>query len=80
MNITKGPMLERYATLIDEQIEVVLEWVNNYVNKPGLLPMQESTEKERLESIKGYITRQINGSITERILNDIKAKKMKAAA
>jgi hypothetical protein len=80
MNVTKGPMLERYATLIDEQIEVVLEWVNNYVNKPGLLPIQEATEKERLASIKAYITRQIETSTTERIRNDIKAKRLKAAA
>jgi hypothetical protein len=80
MNITRGPMLERYAAVIDEQIDVVLEWVNSYVNKPGLFPMQEPTEKERLESIKGYITRQIENSTTERIRNDIKAKKLREAA
>jgi hypothetical protein len=80
MKIAKGPMLERYALLIDEKVEIVLEWVSNYVNCPGLLPMQEPTEKERLESIKGYITRQIENSTTERIRNSINSEKQKAAA
>jgi hypothetical protein len=67
MRVTKGPMLEQFAALIDEDINVVLEWVNNYVNEPGLIDMQEPTEKERLDSIKCYILFRIHNSVTERI-------------
>lgn len=77
MKISKGPMLEQYAKLIGEDIETVVEWVNNYVNLPGLLESQEATEKERLESIKAYITRQIENSVTYRIKAE---KKLKEAA
>lgn len=76
MNITKGPMLERYARMIDAGIDEVLEWVNNYVNKPGLLEMQEPTEAERLDSIKCYILWSLENSTTERI----KARALKVAA
>lgn len=76
MNITKGPMLERYARMIDEDIDVVLEWVNNYVNKPGLIAIQESTESERLDSIKCYILFSLENSLTEQI----KRNKLKEAA
>lgn len=70
MNITKGPMLEKFAKLIDEEIDVVLEWVNNYVNVPGLLEMQESTEKDRLESIKCYILWSLDNSTQARIVSN----------
>jgi len=80
MNITKGPMLEKYARMIGAEIGEILEWVNNYVNKPGLLPMQEATEKDRLDSIKCYILWSLENSSTERIKASIEAKRLKVAA
>lgn len=79
MRISKGPMLEKYARMIGEEIDVIIEWVNNYVNLPGVLPMQESTEKERLDSIKCYILWSLENSTTERIKADIERKRLKAA-
>lgn len=76
MNITKGQMLEKYARMIGEDINVILEWVNNYVNCPGLLPMQEASEAERLDSIKCYILFSLDQSVTERI----KRNQLKVAA
>ena len=67
MKISKGPMIEKFAALIDESVDVVLEWVNNYVNCPGLLDIQEPTEKERMDSIKCYILFRIHNSLTEQI-------------
>ena len=75
MRITKGPMLEQFAALIDEDINVVLEWVNNYVNKPGLIDIQEPTEKERLDSIKCYILFRLHDSVTGRIKASLAEKK-----
>lgn len=74
MKISKGPMLEQYALLIGENIETVVEWVNNYVNHPGEITTQEATEKERLESIKEYITREIENSVTHRIKSQQRLK------
>lgn len=78
MKISKGPMIEKFAAMIDESVDVVLEWVNNYVNKPGLLEIQEPTEKERMDSIKLYILLRIENSTENRIRQSIKAERLAA--
>ena len=79
MNITQGPMLERFARIIDTPVSEVVEWVNQYVNHPELATNPESTEKERLASIKGYINRRITASSDDRIRTSLAEEKRKAA-
>ena len=79
MNITQGPMLERFARIIDTPPHEVVEWVNQYVNHPELATNPEATEKERFESIKGYIQRRIANSSDERIRQSINASRRLAA-
>ena len=71
MNITKGPMLENFARIIDTKPSEVVEWVNQYVNHPELATNPEPTEKERFESIKAYIQRRIENSSNSRIRRSI---------
>ena len=79
MNITQGPMLERFARIIDTEIEEVVEWVNQYVNHPELATNPEATEKERFESIKAYIQRRIENSSNARIRRSIEQGRRLAA-
>ena len=79
MNITQGPMLERFARIIDTEIEEVVEWVNQYVNHPELATNPEPTEKERFESIKAYIQRRIENSSNARIRRSIEQGRRMAA-
>ncbi len=79
MNITQGPMLERFARIIDTPVSEVVGWVNQYVNHPELATNPESTEKERFESIKGYIQGRIANSSDERIRQSINSSRRLAA-
>ena len=79
MNITQGPMLERFAKIIDVKPSEVVEWVNQYVNHPELATNPEPTEKERFESIKAYIQRRIDSSSDERIHQSIASERRLAA-
>ena len=65
MNITKGPMLEAYAMLIDEPIESLMVWINACVNEGW--QGSPKTEKERLEHVKSAITERIDNSINAHI-------------
>jgi hypothetical protein len=65
MNITKGPMLEAYAMLIDEPIESLMVWINACVNEGW--PGSPKTEKDRLAHVKNAITERIDNSITAHI-------------
>ena len=78
MNITQGPMLERFAALIDTKPSEVVEWVNQYVNHPELATTSEPTEKERFESIKAYIQRRIASSSDDRIRQSIATRRIAA--
>lgn len=69
MNITRGPMLEAYARLIDEPIESLMVWINACVNEGW--PGSPDTEKARLEHVKNAITERIDNSITEHIKRSI---------
>ena len=80
MNITQGPMLERFAGIIDTNPSEVVEWVNQYVNHPELATNPESTEKERFESIKAYIQRRIASSSDARIRQSLTADPLRRAA
>lgn len=79
MNITQGPMLERFAKIIDVKPSEVVEWVNQYVNHPELATNPEPTEKERFESIKAFIQRYIANSSDERIRQSIASERRLAA-
>lgn len=79
MKITKGPMLERFAQTFEIDLEEVIDWVNAYVNNPELFQNAEKTERERLESIKKYITWRMENSINARIRASIAADKREAA-
>ena len=60
MKITHGKMLEAYAQRIGGTIEEVLEWANCYVNTPeGNFPIYEDTPKERFESIRAFVEREL---------------------
>ena len=79
MNITQGPMLERFAAIIDTKPSEVVEWVNQYVNHPELATDPEPTEKERFESIKAYIQRRIASSSDARIRQSLASDRRMAA-
>ena len=79
MNITQGPMLERFAKIIDVNPSEVVEWVNQYVNHPELATNPEATEKERFESIKAYIQRRIAESSDSHIRQTLASDRRMAA-
>ena len=79
MNITQGPMLENFARIIDAKPSEVVEWVNQYVNKPELATNPEPTEKERFESIKAYIQVRIASSSDSRIRQSLASDRRMAA-
>ena len=79
MNITQGPMLERFAGIIDTNPSEVVEWVNQYVNHPELATNPESTEKERFESIKAYIQGRIASSSDSRIRQSLSSGRRMSA-
>ena len=86
MNITQGPVIEKFAALFDIPVEEVIEWVDAYVNRPesefpylverGLV---EKTEEERFRSIAAYIKARIADSADARIRESIAEDKRKAA-
>ena len=79
MNITQGPMLENFARIIDAKPSEVVEWVNQYVNKPELATNPEPNEKERFESIKAYIQVRIASSSDSRIRQSLASDRRMAA-
>ena len=79
MNITQGPMLENFARIIDAKPSEVVEWVNQYVNKPELATNPEPNEKERFESIKAYIQVRIASSSDFRIRQSLASDRRMAA-
>ena len=79
MNITQGPMLENFARIIDAKPSEVVEWVNQYVNKPELATNPEPTEKERFESIKAYIQVRIASSSDSHIRKTLASDRRMAA-
>ena len=86
MNITQGPVIEKFAALFDIPVEDVIEWVAAYVNRPesefpdlvkaGLI---EKTEEERFRSIAAYIKARIADSADARIRESISEDGRKAA-
>ena len=82
MNITKGPVIEKFAALFDIPIEDVIEWVSGYVNRPdtefpdlveyGLI---EETEEERFKSMADYIKWRISITADARIRESIVEEK-----
>ena len=79
MNITQGPMLENFARIIDAKPSEVVEWVNQYVNKPELATNPEPNEKERFESIKAYIQVRIASSSDSHIRQTLASDRRMAA-
>ena len=86
MNITQGPVIEKFSALFDVPVEEVIEWVSGYVNRPesefpeliraGLI---EATEEERFRSIAAYIKARIANSADARIRESIAEDGRKAA-
>ena len=82
MNITKGPVIEKFAALFDIPVEEVIEWVSGYVNRPdtefpdlveyGLI---EETEEERFKSMADYIKWRISITADARIRESIAEEK-----
>lgn len=79
MKITRGPMLDKFATTFGIDISEVVEWVNAYVNRPDEFPKAEATEKERFDSIRKYINWRLDNSVNARIRASIQAEKREAA-
>lgn len=76
IRINKGPLMQEYADCFGCEVEDVRSWVDWYVNNPDPKWQQvEPTEKERLDSIKGYIQAMVNDSVTRRIKASISAQK-----
>ncbi len=86
MNITQGPVIEKFSALFDIPVAEVIEWVSGYVNRPetefpelvkdGLI---EPTEEERFRSIAAYIKARISDSADARIRESIAEDGRKAA-
>ncbi len=86
MNITKGPVIEKFSALFDIPVEEVIEWVSGYVNRPetefpdlvehGFI---EKTEEERFRSIAEYIKARIADSADARIRESIAEDRRMAA-
>ena len=86
MNITQGPVIEKFSALFDIPVAEVIEWVSGYVNRPetefpelvkdGLI---ETTEEERFRSIAAYIKARIADSADARIRESIAEEGRKAA-
>ena len=82
MNITKGPVIEKFAALFDIPVEEVIEWVSGYVNRPetefpdlveyGLI---EETEAERFKSMADYIKWRISIAADARTRESISEEK-----
>jgi len=86
MNITKGPVIEKFSALFDIPVEEVIEWVSGYVNRsetefPDLVEygLIEETEEERFRSIAAYIKARIADSADARIRESISEDRRKAA-
>ena len=86
MNITQGPVIEKFSALFDVPVEEVIEWVSAYVNRPdtefpdlveyGLI---EETEEERFKSMADYIKWRISITADARIRESIAEDRRKAA-
>lgn len=84
MNITQGPVIEKFAALFNIPVEEVIEWVSCYVNRPetefpdlveyGLI---EETEAERFKSMADYIKWRISLTADTRIRESIAEEKRK---
>jgi len=82
MNITQGPVIEKFAALFDIPVEEVIEWVSCYVNRPetefpdlveyGLI---EETEADRFKSMADYIKWRISITADARIRESIAEEK-----
>ena len=65
MNVTAGPVIQKYATVYDISVQEVVDWVNAYINLPGEFPaliaagVIEPAEKDRAQSIMEYIKREV---------------------
>lgn len=60
MRITAGDTLKKYATIKNIPIKEVVEWVNDYVNRPG--QDSEWTTERRLKEIQLFILTEIEES------------------
>ena len=82
MNITQGPVIEKFAAVFDIPVEEVIEWVSGYVNRPdtefpdlveyGLI---EETEADRFKSMADYIKWRISITADARIRESIAEEK-----
>jgi hypothetical protein len=83
MNITKGPVIEKFSALFDIPVEEVIEWVSDYVNRPETVFFDlvaydgfiEATEEDRFRSIAEYIRARIADSADARIRESIAEEK-----
>ncbi len=83
MNITKGPVVEKFAALFDIPVEEVIEWVSDYVNRPETVFFDlvaydgfiEATEAERFKSMADYIKWRISITADARIRESIAEEK-----
>lgn len=72
MKITKGQLLVRYAAIIDEDIDVLVQWVNDCVNEGW--EGSPKTEKARFEHMKAFMTKRVDESTTGRIIHGLQRK------
>lgn len=79
--IKKSPLMFEYARIFglleykqggEVDCQEVCDWINDYVNHPQKFFCEaESTPEERLESIKTYVKREIESSITHKIKGEL---------
>ena len=75
IKLKRGPLIVRYAEIYGCNVDDVVEWMNDYINHPEKYTQAEDTEKERVESIKGYVSAMIRCSTYGRIKEALEAVK-----
>lgn len=74
-------IMQQYAYIYGIPMQEVKEWVNNYAlgKVPEYMEIEE-TKEERIESIKAYIQRMVDESLTTKIKLDIISEKIKSTS
>lgn len=67
-------LMEQYADTFGIELSEVSQWVNSYASgdvPDSVREWMEPTKSDRIESIKAYIQREVDDSLTSRIKGDI---------
>ena len=71
-------LMEQYSNIFGIELKEVQQWVNGYVSKknwPENYPIEENKE-DRINSIKEYMQRMVDDSVTGRVKASIIAERI----